>query len=62
MTFNVRRASPEDAEAVCNAVRISIEECCAEDHEGVAERLHAWLKNKSPENFRTWIQSKASTA
>lgn len=59
MTFSVRRANPEDAEAACNAVRISIEECCTEDHEGVAERLDAWLKNKSPENFRAWIQNKS---
>lgn len=57
MTFNIRRAKPDDAEAACNAVRTSIEECCAKDHEGEKARLDAWLKNKSPENFRFWIQS-----
>lgn len=57
MTFGVRAAKPEDAEAACGAVRTSIEVCCAEDHGGDRERLDAWLKNKTPETFRTWIQS-----
>ena len=59
MTFSVRPALPEDAEAACNAVRTSIEECCAADHEGEKARLDAWLKNKSPENFCAWIQSES---
>lgn len=41
MTFSVRPALPEDAEAACNAVRTSIEECCAADHEGEKARLDA---------------------
>lgn len=57
MTFSVRAAKPEEAEAACCAVRASIEVCSAEDHGGDGARLDAWLKNKTPETFRTWIQS-----
>lgn len=59
MTYTVRLAKPQDAEAACNAVRSSIEDCCIEDHESNKARLDAWLKNKSPENFRRWIQSES---
>ena len=31
--------------------------CCAEDHGGDTARIDAWLKNKTPETFRTFIQS-----
>lgn len=57
MTFSVRAAKPEEAEAACCAVRASIEVCCTEDHGGDEARLDAWLKNKTPETFRTWVQS-----
>lgn len=57
MTFSVRAAKPEEAEAACCAVRAYIEVCCTEDHGGDGARLDAWLKNKTPETFRTWIQS-----
>lgn len=57
MKFSVRTSRPEDAEAACSAVRSSIEVCCADDHGGDRTRLDAWLKNKTPEAFRTWIQS-----
>lgn len=57
MPFSVRQPKPEDAEAACSAVRASIEVCCAADHGGERARLDAWLKNKTPETFRAWIQS-----
>lgn len=57
ITFSVRAAKPEDVQAACSAVRASIEVCCAEDHGGDRARLDAWLKNKTPETFRPWIQS-----
>lgn len=56
MTIHVRPAKPEDAAAACRVVRDSIEQCCAEDHEGISTRLDAWLKNKTPDNFMAWIE------
>lgn len=56
MTNSVRPARSEDAEAACRVVRDSIEQCCAEDHEGDPLRLDAWLRNKTPDNFLAWIQ------
>src|SRR3990167_10264723 len=56
MTISVRRTRPEDAAAVCRVVRDSIEQCCAEDHEGDPMRLDAWLSNKTPESFLAWVQ------
>ncbi|MDR7150394.1 GNAT superfamily N-acetyltransferase [Hydrogenophaga palleronii] len=56
MTIHVRQARPEDAAAACRVVRNAIEQCCAEDHEGDPARMDAWLRNKTPENFVTWIQ------
>jgi GNAT superfamily N-acetyltransferase len=55
-TTSARRATPQDATAVCRVVRDSIKHCCKEDHEGISTRLDAWLKNKTPENFVTWIE------
>lgn len=59
MPFSVRQSNPEDADAACGAVRASIEMCCAADHGGEQARLDAWLKNKTPETFRSWIQSES---
>jgi len=56
MNICVRQSRPEEAEAACEVVRSSIEQCCTEDHEGDPTRLAAWLRNKTPDNFLAWMQ------
>jgi len=57
MSFNIRRAQPEDADAACRVLRRSIEECCADDHKRDPKILSAWLANKTPENVGLWFGS-----
>jgi GNAT superfamily N-acetyltransferase len=57
MPFNIRRARPEDSESACGVLRRSIAEGCAEDHKGDPKILSAWLKNKTPENVKSWFTS-----
>lgn len=52
--MEIRRATPEDAEAACQVLRRSITELCIADHQGDAQSLAAWLANKTPENVRRW--------
>jgi GNAT superfamily N-acetyltransferase len=51
---------PQDAEAACHVLRRSITECCAKDHHDEPAILEAWLKNKTPENVRTWFERAGS--
>lgn len=53
--MRVRRAVPEDAEAVCAVLRRSITELCIADHGGEADVLDGWLRNKTPQTVRGWI-------
>src|SRR5689334_5812773 len=55
--ITVREARPEDAVAVVEMVRDSITELCVEDHRNAPSLLDAWLENKTPENFRTWLSN-----
>jgi GNAT superfamily N-acetyltransferase len=52
--MEIRRATPDDAEAACQVLRRSITELCAADHRGDAGTLAAWLANKTPENVHRW--------
>jgi GNAT superfamily N-acetyltransferase len=56
--FSIRRAEDADAEPACRVLRRSIEECCIADHHSAPGILSAWLGNKTPENLRSWINSK----
>ena len=56
MPCAVRVATVEDAEIACHVLRRSIAECCVEDHKNGASVLNLWLKNKTPQNVRTWFQ------
>jgi GNAT superfamily N-acetyltransferase len=58
MDFIIRRAMPDDADVACKVLRRSIEECCVEDHHRDPGVLSAWLANKTPENLRSWFQSR----
>ena len=59
MNIIVRRATKADSERACDVVRASITESCVEDHLRNPEILCAWLKNKTPENLRRWIEGDA---
>lgn len=57
MIISVRPAKVADAMSACTAVCRSIERCCVQDHRNDPERLAAWLRNKTPENFERWVSS-----
>lgn len=53
----VRIGKSEDAQAASDVLRRSITELCHADHEGLPERIAAWLENKTPESLALWINS-----
>ena len=53
--MEIRDAAVEDAAAVCEVLRRSITELCVSDHHGDTAVLAAWLSNKNPEAFRSWL-------
>ncbi len=53
--MEIRDARPADAEAACEVMRRSIAELCEADHRGHPAILEAWLANKKPEIFRSWL-------
>ena len=57
MACLIRRATPEDAAAICTVVRRSIAECCAEDHHNDPALLDLWLTNKTIPNTLAWLEN-----
>ena len=57
MNIAVRRAVPADTAAACELVRNSITQLCAIDHRDDESTISAWLANKTPDNFASWISS-----
>jgi GNAT superfamily N-acetyltransferase len=55
--MKIRDAVMEDAAAACEVMRRSITELCIADHKNDPTILHAWLSNKTPEIFRSWMRS-----
>ncbi len=53
----VRTATIDDADAACAAVRRSIAEICGPDYGHEEAVMSDWLANKTPDNFRKWIES-----
>ena len=53
----VREATAEDADAACTAVRRSIREVCGPDYGHEEPVMLDWLANKTPDNFRGWIEA-----
>ena len=51
---DVRPALDADAEAAVEVLRRSITEVCLADHQNDAPTLERWLRNKTPEQFRSW--------
>jgi len=57
MSFTIRPAVPQDADAACAVLRRSISECCVLDHGGDPAILAAWLGNKTPAVVASWFGS-----
>lgn len=57
MSFTIRPAIAQDADAVCGVLRRSISECCEPDHRGDPAILAAWLGNKTPQTVASWFES-----
>ncbi len=53
--ITVRQAELRDEAAVLDVLRKSITELCVADHDGDPDALAAWLSNKTPQNFTTWL-------
>jgi len=52
----VRVAAAEDAAAITALLRGSITCLCIDDHQNDPATLERWLRNKTPDNFRQWLQ------
>lgn len=55
MGIQIRKAAPDDADAVCHLLRRSITESCADDHQHDPATLKAWLGNKNPDTVSGWF-------
>jgi GNAT superfamily N-acetyltransferase len=55
VTFIIRDARAEDADAACHVLRRSIAELCVADHRHDPEILQAWLASKQPGIVASWI-------
>ena len=56
MQIDIDDAVPEDAAVACQVMRRSIAELCTADHGNDPAILERWLRNKTPEIFRSWIR------
>ena len=53
----VRAATLDDAAPAVEALRDSITTVCATDHENDPATLDRWLANKTPGQFREWLEN-----
>ena len=60
MQVAIRTASVLDADGICLAVRRSITECCAADHQDAPGLVAKWLENKTAKNVALWVQEPSS--
>ncbi|HYM34636.1 MAG TPA: hypothetical protein VET48_04520, partial [Steroidobacteraceae bacterium] len=56
MNLHIRQATVADAAAACGVLRRSIAECCVQDHRNQPHLIETWLRNKTSDNVRTWLQ------
>ena len=54
--MDIRDAIADDADAACEVMRRSITELCVTDHRNDPTALSAWLRNKTPPNFLSWLR------
>ena len=50
-----RPAVMQDADAAVHVLRASITRLCVQDHREDPETVARWLRNKTADNFRTWV-------
>lgn len=62
MTFEIRAAVPDDASAICDVLRESIQVCCKADHQDDPAIVVRWLANKTTENVKKWVTAPDSVA
>lgn len=55
IAMEIRDATCADAEAACEVMRRSIGDLCEADHHGDPKILAAWLANKQPRIFDSWL-------
>src|SRR5688572_340208 len=55
--ITVRPAEPSDADVAVDVLRRSITQLCKADHRDDPDALAAWLSNKTPENFLSWLEN-----
>ena len=60
--FNIRPATPADADAACALVCESIVYLCRDDHFGDKLTLEGWLANKTPKNMAYWMSAPGMNA
>lgn len=53
-------AKPEHANEVCDVMKQSIVKLCIADHKNDSSILESWLSNKTPANYKRWIESEQS--
>ena len=54
--YQIKQATSEQAEGICDVLIHSIKEVCVLDHHNDPNLLRSWLSNKTPDNIRKWIQ------
>jgi GNAT superfamily N-acetyltransferase len=62
MTFEIRAAVPDDAAAICDVLRDSIQDCCKADHHDDPAIVERCLANKTTENVEKWVTASDSVA
>lgn len=62
MTFEIRAAVPDDAAAICDVLRDSIQDCCKAYHHDDPAIVERWLANKTTENVEKWVTASDSVA
>ena len=56
MPVDIVEANPDMCEEISHLLVRSISESCFEDHQNDPNRLEPWLKNKTPENVKSWLE------
>src|SRR5262245_2259735 len=58
--MQIREARIDDAIEMCHVLRRSIVELCRADHQDDPSALEEWLRNKTPDQARSWMANPES--